>query len=134
MKRFVTLIIAILIFIMPSFSKDMPSVTITAPKNATIINDTGKTIAVVNTIGEKNEIDWGSFVPIYNKTYLNFTDTDGDIAILFDVNIENGSCKSVWTHIKINSNGQTIIRFYIDATNEKPCYIIYRNNGYVETH
>ena len=65
---------------------------------------------------------------------MNFTDKDGDIAILFDVNIENGSCKSVWSHIKIDSNGQTIIRFYIDATNGKPGYIIYRDKGYIKTH
>ena len=59
--------------------------------------------------------------------YLNFTDKDGDITILFDVNTKNGSPRGgVWKHFKIDSNGQTIIRFYVDVTDGMPrCSIYY---------
>jgi hypothetical protein len=126
MKRFVTLFIAALLFIIPIFSEGITSITVTAPKNVIIINDTGYKIAVVNTIGEKDEIDWNSFVPIWNGNYLNFTDKDGDITILFDVNTKNGSPRGgVWKHFKIDSNRQTIIRFYINVTDGMPKGSIY---------
>jgi hypothetical protein len=108
------------------FSEGITPITFTASKNVIIINDTGYKIAVVNTIGEKDEIDWNSFVPIWNGNYLNFTDKDGDITILFDVNTKNGSPRGgVLKHFKIDSNRQTIIRFYIDVIDGMPKGSIY---------
>ena len=42
MKRKLYSMFAALLFIMPTFSEGIASITVTAPKNATIINDTGK--------------------------------------------------------------------------------------------